>query len=72
MDILCELSCLFFRDSETLDNKGPEGQLLEQVPEELRGKLIEVQTEIAYRNFLTCFLCGLRLGFAAPDLGQGG
>ena len=82
MDILYELSYLFYQDAENLKGKDPEyrnlksieGQLLEQVAklagEELRGKLIDAQTEIAYRNFLNCFLCGLRTGFAVSDLGQ--
>lgn len=84
MDILYELSYLFFQDSESLDNKDPdyrnlkqlESQLLELIAtaagQELRDKLTDVQVEIAYHNLLQYFLCGLRLGFAASDPGQGG
>lgn len=80
MDILYELSYLFFQDSETLDNKDPEykklkhleGKLFEQIPEELRGKICDLQTEIEYRNLLDCFLYGLQVGFAAAKLGQCG
>ncbi len=82
MDILYELSYLFFQDSENLDNKDPEykklkkleGQLLELVSraagEELKTKLIDIQVEIAYHNLLQYFLCGLRLGFAVSNPGQ--
>lgn len=82
MDILYELSYLFFQDSESLDDKDPEyrslkrleGELLGLISkaagEELKGKLLDVQVEIAYHNLLQYFLCGLRLGFAASNLGQ--
>jgi hypothetical protein len=80
MDILFELSYLFNQDAQSLGNKDKEykdlksieGQLLEQIPEDLRGKLIDVQTEIAYHNLLNCFLYGLQVGFAALELGQCG
>ena len=80
MNILHELSCLLFQDSETVDNKDPEyqkskcleGRILEQLPEDLRGKLIDVQTEIEYQALLRCFLYGLQVGLAASNLGQGG
>ena len=80
MDILFELSYLFNQDAQSLGNKDKEykdlksieGQLLEQIPEDLRGKLIDVQTEISYHNLLNCFLYGLQVGFAALELGQCG
>lgn len=80
MDILYELSYLFFENAESLENKPPEyrnlkeieGKLLGQLPEELRGKLIDIQAEIAYRNLLHCFLYGLQVGYAASNLGQCG
>ena len=58
MDILFELSYLFNQDAQSLGNKDKEykdlksieGQLLEQIPEDLRGKLIDVQTEISYHK----------------------
>lgn len=77
VDILYELSRLFFQDAETIDGKDPEyrnlkrleGRLFEQIPEDLRGKLIDVQTEIDYHNLLNYFLYGLQVGFAASKLG---
>lgn len=78
MDILFELSSLLSQDAESLNNKDPEyqklkhleSQILEQIPEPLRGKLIDVQTEIQYQTLLNCFLYGLQVGFAASRLGQ--
>ena len=84
MDILSKLSTLLFQDISNLNDKAPEyvvlhrksakilDTLLEQIPEDLRGKLIDVQTEIAYHNLLNCFLYGLQVGFAALELGQCG
>ena len=80
MDILYQLSRLLFEDAESLDGKDPEyqnlkrieGQLFEQIPEDLRGKLIDTQTEIAYHTLLNYFLYGLQVGFATLELGQYG
>lgn len=80
MDILYELSRLLFQDAETIDDKDAEyknlklleGRLFEQIPEDLRGKLIDTQTQIDYHTQLNCFLYGLQVGYAASKLGQCG
>ncbi len=76
MDILYQLSNLFYQDAEDLQDKDPEyqnlrrleGRFFEQVPEELREKIYDVQTEIEYHALLRSFLYGLRVGFAAAEL----
>ena len=78
MDILYELSYLFYQNAQTLDNKdleyknlkNMEGRLFEQIPEDLRGKLIDVQEEIEYHSLLNCFLCGIQVGLAVSNPGQ--
>ncbi len=80
MDILYELSYLFFQDAENLQDKDPEyknlksleSKLFEEIPEELRGKICDAQTEIEYETLLNSFLYGLQVGFAASKLGQCG
>ena len=79
MDILFQLSDLLFQDTEELINKDleyrnlkrTEGRLMEQLPVELQGKLLEVQMELGYHDLLRCFLQGIRVGIAASELGQG-
>ena len=80
MKLLFDLSQLLYEDAETLTHKAPEythlksleGRLFENVPEELRTKLIDVQSEIKCHTLLNCFLYGVQLGFAASQLGQSG
>lgn len=76
MEILYELSRLLFEDAETLNGKSQEyrdlkrleGQLMEKIPVELRGKLTDVQSEIEYKTLLDCFLYGIQVGVAASNL----